>query len=178
MKSKILLLLLAISFLFSCEINNTSQADITTADIVGTWNLTDFRIENAVLNSITPDSAIYTASGFGKNYNGSITFSENPNKISIKGNFIFELTYKNGQTFTENIYLDAALFNDAFNSVSSTWNLDQNILSIIENGEIIEINIKEFTGSKIVIETEINQTISISNTTADVSGKAFITLEK
>jgi len=178
MKSKILLLLFAVSFLFSCEINNTSQADIKSADIVGTWNLTDFRIENAVLNSITPNSAIYTASGFGKNYKGSITFSENPNKVSIEGNFVFELTYTNGQTFTEDMYLDATLFNDTFNSVSSTWNLNKNILSLMGDGEILEIDIKEFTGNKIVIETEINQTITINNTTTGVSGKGFITLEK
>lgn len=178
MKLKLLLLFIIIPILFSCEVNTTSQADITSTDLVGTWNLTNFKIDNAILNILSPDPATITASGFGKNYNASITFTENPNQVSVDGNFDFELTYTNGQTYIENIYLDATLLNNTFGSSSSSWRIDNNILSLIESREIINIEIIEYTGSKIVVETKINQTITINNVTAEIAGKAFITLER
>jgi hypothetical protein len=178
MKLKLLLLFIIIPIIFSCEVNTTSQADITSTDLVGTWNLTNFKIDNAILNILSPDPATITAIGFGKNYNASITFAENPNQVSVDGNFDFELTYTNGQTYTENIYLDATLLNNTFGSSSSSWQIDNNIVSLMESEEIINIEIIEYTGSKIVVETKIDQTITINNVTAEIAGKAFITLER
>ncbi|PQJ82153.1 lipocalin family protein [Polaribacter glomeratus] len=175
---KLLFLFIAIPLLFACEVNTSSKPDITSGDLVGTWSLTNLRIDSAILNITSPDPLTITASGFGKNYNASITFDENPNQVSVDGNFNFELTYTNGQTYTKNFYLDAILLNNTFGSSSSSWQIDNNILSLIKSGEIINIEIMEYTGSKIVVETKINQTITINNVNAEIVGKAFITLEK
>ena len=180
MKTKILIATVLISFLYSCSVNNSSDVVVPAPDLVGTWNLTSVTMDNAVLSVTSPVITTLTGEGFGKNLNASMTFTENPNNVVIDGNFVFQLTYKdaNNQESTEDLLLDNLFFNDTFGFLSSSWTLNDNILTLNEGGEQLNINVISYIGNVITIETEVNKAITVDNVTSTVTGKALLTIEK
>ncbi|WP_026777905.1 lipocalin family protein [Polaribacter sp. Hel_I_88] len=180
MKTKILIATVLISFLYSCSVNNSSDVVVPAPDLVGTWNLTSVTMDNAVLSVTSPVITTLTGEGFGKNLNASMTFTENPNNVVIDGNFVFQLTYKdaNSQESTEDLLLDNLFFNDTFGFLSSSWTLNDNILTLNEGGEQLNINVISYIGNVITIETDVNKAITVDNVTSTVTGKALLTIEK
>jgi len=180
MKIKILIATVLISFLYSCSVNNTSDVVVPAPDLVGTWNLTSVTVDNAVLSVTDPVITTLTGEGFGKNLNASMVFTDNPNKVTINGDFVFELTYRTagGQESTEELFLNNLFFNDNFGFLSSSWALNENILTLSEDGEQLNINVISYIGNVITIETDVNKAITVDNVTSTVTGKAMLTIEK
>jgi hypothetical protein len=180
MKTKILIATVLISFLYSCSVNNTSDVVVPAPDLVGTWSLTSVTMDDAVLSVTSPVITTLTGDGFGKDLNASMTFTENPNNVVIVGNFVFQLTYKdaNNQESTEDLLLDNLFFNDTFGFLSSTWSLNDNILTLSEGGEQLNINVISYIGNVIIIETDVNKAITVNNVTSTVTGKALLTIQK
>jgi hypothetical protein len=180
MKTKILIAAVFISFLYSCSINNTSDVVVPAPDLVGTWNLTSVTMDDAVLSVTSPVITTLTGSGFGKNLNASLTFTENPNQVVIDGDFVFQLTYKdaNGQESTEDLLLDNLFFNDTFGFLSSSWSLENNTLTLSEGGEQLNIRVISFIDDVMKIETDVDKAITVDNVTSTVTGKALLTIEK
>lgn len=180
MKTKILIATIFISLLYSCSVNNTSDVVLPAPDLVGTWNLTSVTMDDAVLSVTSPVITTLTGEGFGKNLNATMTFTENPNEVVVDGNFVFQLTYKaaGGQESTEDLLLDNVFFNDTFGFLTSTWALNDNILTLSEGGEQLNINVISYIGNVITIETDVNKAITVNNVTSTVTGKALLTIEK
>lgn len=180
MKTKNLIAAIFISTLYACSVNNTSDVVVPAPDLVGTWNLTSVTMDDAVLSVTSPVITTLTGEGFGKDLNASMTFTDNPNKVVIDGDFVFQLTYRTagGQESTEELPLDNLFFNDTFGFLSSTWALNDNILTLSEGGEQLNINVISYIGTIITIETDVNKAITVNNVTSTVTGKALLTIEK
>ena len=65
-----------------------------------------------------------------------------------------------------------------FGFLSSTWALNDNILTLSEGGEQLNINVISYIGTIITIETDVNKAITVNNVTSTVTGKALLTIEK
>lgn len=180
MKSKILILALCITSLYSCKVSNTSLVAITSSDLVGTWTIQNITMDNAILNVTDPVNITLTGNGFGKNFNTNITFSENPNRVNMTGDFVFELTYTepSGVEKTEDLLFDNFFFNDNFGFTSSTWVLDENTLQLSESGENLTINVISYVNNVLTIETDVNKSITLDGVTSTVVGKAIISIQK
>lgn len=180
MKSKFLILIFFIATLYSCNVSNTSSIAIDKNDLIGTWTIQNITLNNATLNVTSPIVTKLTGSGFGKNFNTSINFSENPNKVIMNGNFIFELTYKapSGVLATEELLFDNIFFNDNFGFTSSSWQLNDNVLKLNEGDETLNIDVISFVNNVLTIETAVNKSITLSGITSTVVGKASIQIRK
>lgn len=180
MKSKIIVIALLISAIYSCTVSNSSDVTITSSDLLGTWTINSITMDNAVLNVTDPVVTTLNANGFGKNFNTNISFTENPNTVAIGGNFVFELTYTepSGATATEELLLDNIFFNDNFGFTSSSWELNDNTLNLNEGGENITIDIISFANNILTIETDVNKSITSGGVTSTVVGTASIQLQK
>ncbi len=173
------MLTLFISLFYACEISNTTDVEINTLDLVGTWSLTNIVIDNAELNVTSPVITTITGSGFGKDLNATLTFSENPNLAEINGDLTFVLNYNlTGETYTEELYLDNIFFNDTFSFLSSSWELDGNVLTLNEGGEQLNIDLISYIDDILTIEVDVNKTITVDDVTSIVTGKATLTIEK
>ncbi len=180
MKSKIFFLSLFITILYSCKVSNTSLVAITSNDLVGNWTIQSITMDNAVLNVTAPVNVTLTGTGFGKNFNTNISFSENPNRVSMTGDFVFQLTYKepSGAEKTEELLFDNIFFNDNFGFTTSSWTLDDNTLQLNEGGENITIDVISFVDNVLTIETSVNKSITLDGVTSTVVGKATINIQK
>lgn len=56
--------------------------------------------------------------------------------------------------------------------------MNENILTLSEGGEQLNINVISYIGTIITIETDVNKAITVNNVTSTVTGKALLTLEK
>ncbi|WP_439132523.1 hypothetical protein [Polaribacter sp.] len=180
MKSKIIILALLISTVYSCKVSNTSLVAITSNDLVGTWTIQSITMDNAVLNVTEPVNITLTGNGFGKNFNTNIAFSENPNRVTMTGDFIFQLTYKepSGDEKTEELLFDNIFFNDNFGFTTSAWTLDDNTLQLNEGGENMTIEVISFVDDVLTIQTDVNKSITLDGVTSTVVGKATINIQK
>ncbi|WP_397446726.1 hypothetical protein [Polaribacter sp. R77954] len=180
MKSKILILALILTSLFSCKVSNTSLVAINSSDLAGTWTIKNITMDDAVLNVTDPVNITLTGKGFGKNFNTNITFSENPNRVTMTGDFVFELTYTepSGVEKTESLIFDNIFFNDNFGFTTSSWALDDNTLQLNESGENLTINVISYVDNVLTIETDVNKSITLDGVTSTVVGKATINIQK
>lgn len=180
MKSKILILALIIATIYSCGVSNTSLVAINSSDLSGTWTIQSITMDNATLNVTSPVFTTLNGSGFGKNFNSTITFSENPNRVVMNGNFVFELTYTapNGVDATEELLFDNIFFNDNFGFTTSSWELNDNELKLNEGGENLNIDVISFVNNILTIETDVNKSITLDGVTSTVVGKASIRVQK
>jgi len=180
MKSKILIVAVLIASLYSCKVSNTSLVAITSQDLIGSWTVQSLVMDNVVLNVTDPVVTTLTGNGFGKNFNSTLVFSQNPNTAVMTGNFVFQLTYKefSGIEIEEDLLFDNIFFNDNFGATSSSWQLNENILSLNEGGENMNINVISYLNNTLTIETDVNKSITLNGVTSTVVGKAIIQLQK
>lgn len=180
MKSKLIILCTILSMIYSCDVSNISNEPITSQDLIGDWTIESIIVDEATLNVTSPVSVTLTSSGFGKNFNTVISFTENPDEVSITGDFIFELTYKElgGTEKTEELLFNTIFFSNNFGFTSSNWELINNILRLNEGGEVMNIDVISFIDNVLTIETDINRAISLDGVTSTVSGKSVIKLRK
>ena len=180
MKSKIIIFFAILSVIYSCDVSNISNEEITRQDLIGNWTIESIIVDEATLSVTSPVNVTLTSSGFGKNFTTVISFTENPDEVSIVGDFIFELTYKElgGVEKTEELLFDTIFFSNNFGFTSSNWQLINNILRLNEGGEVLSIDVISFADNVLTIETDINRSISLNGVTSTVSGKSVIKLRK
>jgi hypothetical protein len=176
MKTKILLLLTIAPFLMSCESSDeTSTASITKADLIGTWNLTKQTIEDGSINLTTQGQTISaTYSVFMKDINFTYTFSENPDKLTLEGNYTQVYTTSfSGQNTTEEELISTN------SPMVIDWSLTENTVVISEiNGYPTTMNIVDFSSNYIKIMGEIDQTETDSGGTLTQKATIIIELER
>jgi hypothetical protein len=178
MKTRILLLLTVITFLTACESNDNTNIDITSADLIGTWNATAQTLElatSAIIQGVTITS---NSSGYGKDFDFIYTFSENPNIVTTSGSFTSVTNTTSNIPGQSDIDQEIELNSiDGFDS--GTWNLDNNTITISDSsGQTSVAEVVEFTGSKLKLKITIDESQNISGISADISGEMFLTLEK
>ena len=177
MKTKILLLITIVSFLIACESNDNSNLNITSADVIGTWNLSEQTIEDGSINITSQGVDISaTFSGFAKDINFTYSFSETPNKLSLQGKYTFTTNVSFlGQNEIEEQEIDT----DLFPIPAISWSLNGNSIIISENGELPTVmNVEEFSANYLKLKGEINETITENGESITTAATITIVLEK
>lgn len=178
MKTKILLLLAIVTFITACESNDNDNVNITSADLIGTWNLKSQTIEDGSISMTNNGQNLsINYSAISKNIDFTFSFSENPNKLNLQGSYTFVTTASLfGQTEVEEQEINTDL-----SPISSVdWSLTGgNTITITENGELPAIlNIEEFSANYMKLKGEIDETITESGETVKTKATIFIELEK
>lgn len=177
MKTKILLLLTIVTFLTSCESNDDANINITSADLIGTWNLKQQSIENGSM-TITSQGQTLTAtySALAKDIDLTYTFSENPNKLNLNGSYNLVATANFlGQSETEEEKIDTNLF--PIEAID--WSLKGNTLTLIEDNDFPTVlNVVEFTDSYIKLVGELDETETDGGDSYNIKATLTVILEK
>lgn len=175
MKAKILLMITVILFLTGCESNDTPNALLlSSADLIGNWNLTSQTIEDGTLTVISDGQTITaTYAGYAKDIDVIFSFTENPNEVTLNGRYTLVNTISVlGQ---DQIEEEEVILSD---SEISNWSLDNNVLTITEDGIETKFSIDEFSATSIKLKSEIDETETFNNESISTKATLYIVLEK
>jgi hypothetical protein len=175
MKAKILLMITAILFLTGCESNDTQNSLLlSSADLIGNWNLTSQTIEDGTLTVISDGQTITaTYAGYAKDIDVIFSFTENPNEVTLNGRYTLVNTISVlGQ---DQIEEEEVILSD---SEISNWSLDNNVLTITEDGIETKFSIDEFSATSIKLKSEIDETETFNNESISTKATLYIVLEK
>ena len=174
MKAKILLMITAILFLTGCESNDTPNSLLlSSADLIGNWNLTSQTIEDGTLTVISDGQTITaTYAGYAKDIDMIFSFTENPNEVTLDGRYTLVNTISIlGQDQIE----EEVILSD---SEISNWSLDNNVLTITEDGIETKFSIDEFSATSIKLKSEIDETETFNDESISTKATLYIVLEK
>tara|TARA_B110000090_G_C13276887_1_gene406480 strand:- start:305 stop:829 length:525 start_codon:yes stop_codon:yes gene_type:complete len=174
MKAKILLMITAILFLTGCESNDTPNSLLlSSADLIGNWNLTSQTIEDGTLTVISDGQTITaTYAGYAKDIDMIFSFTENPNEVTLDGRYTLVNTISIlGQDQIE----EEVILSD---SETSNWSLDNNVLTITEDGIEAKFSIDEFSATSIKLKSEIDETETFNDESISTKATLYIVLEK
>ena len=174
MKAKILLMITAILFLTGCESNDTPNSLLlSSADLIGNWNLTSQTIEDGALTVISDGQTITaTYAGYAKDIDMIFSFTENPNEVTLDGRYTLVNTISIlGQDQIE----EEVILSD---SETSNWSLDNNVLTITEDGIEAKFSIDEFSATSIKLKSEIDETETFNDQSISTKATLYIVLEK
>jgi|TARA_B110000503_G_C6925348_1_gene320466 hypothetical protein len=174
MKAKILLMITAILFLTGCESNDTPNSLLlSSADLIGNWNLTSQTIEDGALTVISDGQTITaTYAGYAKDIDMIFSFTENPNEVTLDGRYTLVNTISIlGQDQIE----EEVILSD---SETSNWSLDNNVLTITEDGIEAKFSIDEFSATSIKLKSEIDETETFNDESISTKATLYIVLEK
>jgi len=176
-KLKFLLLVTFIALLSSCT-SNDNNVNITDNDLIGEWNLTEFRLDNgSVTYTEDGNSQSGTFSFTGSNFNATLTFGENPKVVTAAGTFTISstATYM-GQTETDSEDIDTS---DAPNGMAgSNWSLNNGVLTFSQNGENVQAEVIGFDGTVLELKAVLDQDYSEGDQSISIRGTIYMTLSK
>jgi hypothetical protein len=175
MKAKILLMITVILFLTGCESNDTQNSLLlSSADLIGNWNLTSQTIEDGTLTVISDGQTITaTYAGYAKDIDVIFSFTENPNEVTLNGRYTLVNTISVlGQ---DQIEEEEVILSD---SEISNWSLDNNVLTITEDGIEAKFSIDEFSATSIKLKSEIDETETFNDESISTKATLYIVLEK
>ena len=177
MKNKLLILIITFSFFFiACDSNEDPIINISSVDLIGTWNVTSQTIENGSINyTVDGETISVTYSARAEDLDFTISFSENPNIITADGSYTFIVTTTfMGQTNTDEI---EAVSIDGLDS--GNWSLTNNTIKVTEtNGDAGLLTITEYAGNILKLKAIINESETIDGETLTLSATLYVTLEK
>ena len=175
MKAKILLMITVILFLTGCESNDSPNSLLlSSADLIGNWNLTSQTIEDGTLTVISDGQTITaTYAGYAKDIDVIFSFTENPNEVTLNGRYTLVNTISVlGQ---DQIEEEEVILSD---SEISNWSLDNNVLTITEDGIDAKFSIDEFSATSIKLKSEIDETETFNDESISTKATLYIVLEK
>lgn len=145
-----------IMLFISCSKEKETQKKLTDNELVGTWKVVSVASENGkisgTLKNIVPVSSNFSATG--KDYAMTITFSDNPKKISSSGSFTLVSQFK--------ILTQTQNFEQKVSNIPATngnWKVENNTLTTVENGVTTSIKIVSYNSSEIIFKYSINENI-------------------
>ncbi len=178
MKKLPILLFLALGgFFASCEKDSsepeTPEVMVEQSSLVGTWDVTGYEVEDgkstteAAGQSITQE---YTS--YGKDYDMTVDFNENPQTAVSNGSYISVLTYSLlGQKYTQEVPT-FSLFEE------SEWQLEGSDIVFTANGKETRAKVTEMSETKLIMLMDYNEVLEADGGTVTTTGKLTITLER
>lgn len=148
---KLLILFVGLSLtIMSCSSDDDGGNSIN-GSIVGTWTLTK-------LTSDT-DMGFATATGQGKNYDGTLTFNDQPNQVFGSGSVVLEITtYINGvalATTEEEISLENQF-------ETGQWELSGDQLTLSGAGSSVTVTVLQLTSNSLIFRYDTDGTTIIT----------------
>ena len=175
MKIKILLMITAILLLTGCESNDSPNSVLlTSADLIGNWNLASQTIEDGTLTVISDGQTITaTYASYAEDIDVIFSFTENPNEVMLEGRY----TLVNTISFLgqDEIEEEEVILNDP---EISNWSLDNNVLTITEDGIDARFSVEEFSATSIKLKSEIDETETYNDESISTKATLHIVLEK
>jgi len=141
------LFILFIGFILFTSCNNDDDASPVNSSIVGEWTLTKL---NAKM-----DIGIAQSVGEGKNYNASMSFTENPNQVSSQGTVVLEQKlYMNGTHIsTEESTID---FTNQFGT--GQWELSGNTITMSGQDSSVSVTVTKLTSNSLIFRYNPDET--------------------
>jgi len=145
---KLFTLFIGIVLLTSC--NKDDDASIS-AGIAGEWTLKKLNSEM--------DLGAITSIGEGKDYNASMTFSEEPNQVYSQGTVVLEQKlYMNGTLLsTEESTID---FSNQFET--GQWELSENTLTMSGENSSVSVTVTKLTSNTLIFRYNPDETTTIT----------------
>ncbi|WP_435262684.1 hypothetical protein [Tenacibaculum sp. nBUS_03] len=171
---KLLFLFSLVLTLFSCSKNDSEPLSVTNNDIVGTWKLTDFKIEGTTKGTYKGQNFKGTVNSYGEDYNFTFAFNQD-NSLSLKGLFRI-VTTSTILGISQTNKSDAKII-DGFDNTAK-WNIDKNILKLTSDGKSFEIPIDDFNNNKLVLKYVVNEKKVINGIDLQINGVQYLVLEK
>jgi len=185
---KKILFALTILIFASCA-DNEESINPVISDFTGTWNLTFLEVIGDNTASYGNISYTTMTKNFGKNFNYTITFTENPNEYTTAGKFTSVLEYDESDLFdVQNLeYVVSA--EESLDT--GTWAIENNKLTI-ENGfqnlidipaeidldQLDGISIKSISENEIILEDTVKQNLTGDEISYEIDAIITIKLTK
>ena len=140
---------LCIAFLVmlsSCSSDDNNGPDNNTADIVGIWigETVDYSGTTSTEFQGETINAVFTGEGTDIDY--TLSFTEDPNNVVANGSYSVLLTYTIDGQSEEQVLEDLDFLG------SGTWNISDDILTIVSEGETSEVEILQLTDSSLKLK--------------------------
>lgn len=172
-KLKLFLFVLSISFFSSCT-DNSTPIDVSSDDLLGIWNITDFNFEGTTSATLAGQTITSTFVNTGRDYDFTVEFTSNPNTIASSGSYVSISTVTvAGQTFTEEVPVNSISGLD-----SGTWSLNGNVITTTVGGESSEMVIDQITSNLLVLKAVVEENQSAQGADITILGNLTLTLEK
>jgi Lipocalin-like domain len=144
----------------------------TAAGLIGSWSVTDLEYEGTTTTTVTGISLTADFTGVGKDFDLTVTFSENPNMVVSEGSYTVTLTTTfAGQSETEDIELDSFISD-------GTWSLNNKILSVTTSGVTQEATIVSQTDTTLVVKVEVEEIDEADGVRVQTNVQGVYTLTK
>jgi hypothetical protein len=136
--------------LFSC---GKDDDPVPTADgLIGVWTVTAMEYGGSTITTVSGIKITADFTGAAKDKDMTVTFSQNPKKVTSQGSYTIELTtVTQGQSFTQDY-----TFNDFLGD--GTWTLKDKTLTVTNSGVSQEGTITSQTSTTFVLEFATEQT--------------------
>ncbi|PQJ78556.1 hypothetical protein [Polaribacter porphyrae] len=177
MKLKHFLIIAFLATFTACDTDDNLNISITEADLIGTWNLKEQRIEDGSVSYVSSGkniTALYSA--YAKEINMTLTFADNPKKASTEGKYtiVATATY-NGRTETEEEEVYA--INDP--NENPNWELDGNNITFSNDKNIpANLVVDSYDGKTLRLKAIVNQTEKDGLESITIKGTMYMVLEK
>lgn len=145
---KLLTLFIGVLLLTSCSDDDNTSVN---ASIVGEWSLKKLNTEM--------DLGVIRSVGEGKDYNASMTFSEQPNQVFSQGTVGLD----------QNLYIDGNLLSTEESVINFSnqfetgeWELSGNILTLSGQSSSVSINVITLTSNSLIFRYSPDETTIIT----------------
>lgn len=175
-KISLLAFVFMITLFVSCDKEDSKNEDSVeaSAKLVGDWKLVGYDVEDAIIASNFEGidfsiPAIIT----GKDFDASLSFSENPNVFTSEGSFDVLIEFEvEGETFSQEEVVEDFLS-------EGEWAIEEGLLiATTETEDAIAYTIKTLTDTSLVLEYDLSISQEIDGTPFTTTGTYIMTLEK
>ena len=154
---------LFVSILFitvtACGDDDDAVPEDTSGDLIGTWQMTDLDYSGTSSSEFMGIPLNQTFTGFAKDIDYSITFTENPNEFEGNGGYTIELTTTTGG---QSATIDETVSGEA----NGTWELNGMNLTITANGQTEDLDISVLNENTLTFTSEVTETIDVNGITS------------
>lgn len=177
MKIKVLLLLAVVTFLTSCEDNDNTNVNITSENLIGTWNLASQKIEDGSFSTTFQGQNVsFNYAAIAKDIDFTYTFSEKPNKLNLNGSYNLVATIS---AFGIEEIREEKVDTNLYPTAAASWSLEGNTITFTEENDLPAVlNVEEFTGNYLKLKGEINETATENGEAVTIKATIIIELEK
>ncbi|WP_299213877.1 lipocalin family protein [uncultured Dokdonia sp.] len=169
----------------SCNSDDDSSND-TSADLVGTWNITAFDYQGATSAEILGETITSSFDGIGQNFDASVVFTENPNEYTSNGSYDAVVTTTVlGESQTETTSIDNFQSEGMWSRSGNTITFDGDLLNVDTTIPVIgmeeimnDATILELTETTLRLGQNISQEIMQEGITATVTLTSEVVLTR
>ena len=144
--------------------------DVKVSSFVGDWDYTKIDLTNGTLSFMAQEAGTFT--GKGIDINGSVSFSENPNRYTTDVSFTADVAVvAGGQQQNQEIPVDRV-------QTQGTWTENNGIISLVDD-DGTKIQVISNTNTQIVFSGNFTEKVEFNQfVTLDANSDVIFTIEK